>query len=185
MVREPGPTEVAMAVDALVTYMNDHLAGSRSALDLLEALIESTSDAKTREFLDAVRAEIAADRDVLEQLIRRVGSGPSVVREVGGWIAEKIARLKLVIDDPSNGPLRHFEALELLALGIQGKSALWRALSIVAQAVPELTGVNFGNLIRRAEDQYARVEDQRVAAARVALMSGRDVPATPQAAAKG
>jgi hypothetical protein len=185
MVREPGPTEVAMAVDALVTYMNDHLAGSRSALDLLEALIKSTSDAKTREFLDVVRAEIAADRDVLEQLIRRVGSGPSVVREVGGWIAEKIARLKLVIDDPSNGPLRRFEALELLALGIQGKSALWRALSLAAPAVPELTGVNFGNLIRRAEDQYARVEDQRVAAARVALMTGRDVPAAPHAASKG
>ena len=173
-----------MDADPLVIYMNDHLAGSRSALDLLEGLIKSTNDAKTREFLDAVRAEIAADRDVLEQLIRRVSDGPSVVREVGGWIAEKLARLKLAIDDPSNGALRRLEALEILALGIQGKSALWRALSMVAHAVPELAGVNFGNLIRRAEEQYARVEDQRAAAARVALMSGRDVPATPQSALK-
>jgi hypothetical protein len=165
-----------MATDPLVTYLNDHLAGSRSALQLLEHLIESTSDPGTHELLVEVRAEIAADRHVLEDLIRRAGGAPSVVRDVGGWIAEKLARLKLAIDDPSNAPLRRLEALEILALGIEGKRVLWRALSAVAPSIPGLADVNFGDLIRRAAEQQARVEAQRIEAARVAFLSGRIFP---------
>jgi hypothetical protein len=167
-----------MATDSLVIYMNDHLAGSRSALQLLDHLIDSTHDAGTRELLDGVRADIAADRDVLEDLIGRVSGAPSVLREVAGWITERLARVKLAFDDPSNGPLRRLEALEILALGIMGKSALWRALSLVAPTVPALVGVNFGDLVLRAVEQHARVEAQRVQAAREALLSERDVSAT-------
>ena len=76
-----------MATEPLVVYLNDHLAGSRSALQLLEGFIESTRDAAMRTFLEELRAEIAADRDVLEDIIRRVSGAPSVVREVGGVVA--------------------------------------------------------------------------------------------------
>ena len=155
--------------DALVTYLNDHLAGSRSALQLLDGLIESSREGRTRQFFDSLRAEIAADRDVLENLIHRVGGSPSAVRDVGGWFAEKFARLKLAIDDPSDGPLRRLEMLEILALGIEGKRSLWRALMTIAPRVPELAGVNFGDLDRRAASQHARVEAQRIAATRTAL----------------
>jgi len=172
-----------MATDPLVTYMNNHLAGSRSALQLLEHLIESTSNPSTHELLVEVRAEIAADRRVLEDLIRRAGGAPSIVRDVGGWIAERVARLKLAIDDPSNGPLRRLEALEVLALGIEGKRVLWRALSAVAASVRGLADVNFGDLIRRAAEQQARVEAQRIEAARVAFLR-KDVSAAPDLSAK-
>jgi hypothetical protein len=169
-----------MATDPLVTYMNDHLAGSRTALQLLDDVIKSTSDGEMREFLDEVHTEIAQDRDVLENLIRRVGGAPSGVRDLGGWVAEKLSWLKLALDDPSNGPLRRLEALEILALGIQGKSGLWRALAMAAPDLPALAGVNFGDLVRRATEQHARVEARRIEAARVAFMRPRDVSATSQ-----
>jgi hypothetical protein len=167
-----------MATNPLVIYLNDHLAGSRAALQLLDDMIESTRDTEDRAFLSALRAEIAADRDVLEDIIRRVSGAPSVVREMGGWIAEKLAQLKLIVDDPSNGPLRRLEALEILALGIEGKGSLWRALSLVAPSVPELAGVKFGDLVRRAAEQYARVEAKRIEAVHAAF-TRRDVSATP------
>lgn len=173
-----------MATDPLLIYMNDHLAGSRSAMQLLDDVITSITDARTREVLDAVRTEIVEDRDVLEDLIRRVGGAPSVLRDVGGWITEKLTWLKLAIDDPSNGPLRRLEALEILALGIQGKGGLWRVLSMVAPNVPALADVNLDNLIRRAAEQYARVEAQRIEAARAVLMHQRNVSATSQSVAK-
>jgi len=159
-----------MATDALLIYMNDHLAGSRTAIELLEQMVDSTSETEAREFLERLHTEIVQDRDVLEKLISRAGGRPSVVRDAGGWIAEKFARLKLAIDDPSDGPLRRLEALEILALGIQGKASLWRALSTVAPAVPALAGVNFADLGQRAAAQYARVEAGRIEAAQAAFM---------------
>jgi hypothetical protein len=165
-----------MAADSLITYMNDHLAGARSALELLEPLIESTTDAPARQSLEAVRAEIVADRHVLEDLIRVAGGTISVVREMSGWIAEKFGRLKLVIDDPSNGPFRRFEALEVLALGIQGKSALWQALKAVAPDIQPLAAINFDDLIRRASEQHRAIEAQRLDTARMAF-AARQNPA--------
>jgi hypothetical protein len=170
-----------VATDPFAVYLNDHFAGARAALQLLDRLIESSAVAGSRERLTALRDDIAEDREVLEDVIRRVTGGPSSVREAGGWIAEKLSQLKLVIDDPSNGPLRRFEAMEVLALGILGKAALWRALSVVAPGVPELAGLNFGDLLRRAEDQHARAETQRIEAACVALMARREVSAAPPA----
>jgi hypothetical protein len=170
-----------VATDPFAVYLNDHLAGARAALQLLDRLVESTSVAGVREQLTALHDDIAEDRDVLEDISRRVADGPSAVREAGGWIAEKLSQLKLVIDDPSNGPLRRFEALEVLALGILGKAALWRALSAVAAEVPALAGVDFDDLRRRAEDQHARAEKHRLAAARSALITAREASATPSA----
>ena len=162
-----------MAADALVIYLNDHLGGSRAGMQLIENLVESTREPGVRASLAGVRDEIVADRDVLEGIIRKVSGAPSIVREIGGWIGEKAAQLKLRMDDPAGGELRRFEALELMSLGIEGKSSLWRALAVIAPSVPELADIDFGNLVRRAAEQRERVESLRTEAAREAFMPRR------------
>ena len=162
-----------MAADALVIYLNDHLGGSRAGMQLIENLVESTREPGVRASLAGVRDEIVADRDVLENIIRKVSGDPSIVREIGGWIGEKAAQLKLRMDDPAGGELRRFEALELMSLGIEGKSSLWRALAVIAPSVPELADIDFGNLVRRAAEQRERVESLRTEAAREAFMPRR------------
>ena len=52
------------------------------------------------------------------------------VKEWGAWLAEKVSRLKLKHGEADG--LGTFEALEFLVVGIHGKWALWRALSVVA-----------------------------------------------------
>jgi hypothetical protein len=52
----------------------------------------------------------------------------SRVRKAGSWIAEGVAEVKLDVDDDPQGPLRRLERLETLAIGIDGKVALWQAL---------------------------------------------------------
>lgn len=52
----------------------------------------------------------------------------SVPHQAMAWLTEKIARLKLMVDDAGNGAFRSFEALELLRLGIEGKRLLWQTL---------------------------------------------------------
>jgi hypothetical protein len=160
-----------MQTEPLVTYLNDHIGGSRSALQLLDHLVDNAGDEPaTREFLTSLRADIAADRETLEQLIHRVGGRPSAVRDVGGWIAEKVARLKLAVEDPGGEGLKWLESFEILALGILGKRALWRALIVVAPQTLELRDFDLPGLEQRAEEQYARVEARRLEAARRALL---------------
>jgi hypothetical protein len=47
---------------------------------------------------------------------------------VSGWLADKLAQLKLRMDDKAAGSLRLLETVEIIGLGIDGKKALWRAL---------------------------------------------------------
>jgi hypothetical protein len=149
--------------------MNDHVAGSRTALELLDYLIGADRDAEARAFFTTLRADIDADRQTLDDIIVRLGGTRSPIREAGGWFADRMTRLKLMLDDPRGGGLRHLEALELLALGILGKRSLWRSLETVKAQIPALRDVDFGALQARAEDQYARAEARRLNTAPTAL----------------
>ncbi len=158
--KTPGP---------LATYLNDHLAGSTAALQLLDHLVETAGTPAERQFFTTIRAEVADDRATLEDLTRRIGDGPSTLRHIGGWLAEKASRLKLMLDDPSGHTLKELEALEMLTLGIHGKRGLWRALGEVSTVVPALAVVDLLRLEERADDQHARVEARRLDAARRVL----------------
>jgi hypothetical protein len=95
--------------------------------------------------------------------------GTSRVQQTAAWIAAKLAELKLRLEDSNDGPLRLLESLEAVALGIDGKSALWRALEAAAEFAPELQEIDYNRLKRRAEKQRERAEKLRVLAAKAAL----------------
>jgi hypothetical protein len=157
-----------MSSTILKTYLNDHLAGSVVALELLEHLITLRPGADGESFT-TLRAEIEEDQRILQQILERLGGTESRVRKTAAWLTEKLGRAKLRFDDPGSGELRVLEALETLGLGIQGKLALWRALATVAGTVPELGPLDFPKLERRAIDQFERVDRLRLKAARTAL----------------
>ncbi|MGH7631918.1 MAG: hypothetical protein ACREOF_21495 [Gemmatimonadales bacterium] len=158
-----------MSATELTAYLNDHLAGSVAALELLDDLVGHSAEPDDRGYFTQLRSDIAADQDVLRGLLSEIGSGESPIRKAAGWLAEKVARLKLRWDDPQDAGFRRFEALEALALGIQGKLGLWRALSAIAPALPALQRLELATLERRAETQHAAVETRRVAAATAAF----------------
>lgn len=151
--------------DVLSTYLTDHLAGAEAALGLLDRL---GSDPRDELDPQALQREIEADRDVLAGVLEALGSGPSGLKRAAGWVAEKLARPKLPLDEP----LGRFEALELLSLGILGKRALWRALATCADADGRLARFDLTDLAARAEAQHAAVERARLAWARRAFTGG-------------
>jgi hypothetical protein len=158
-----------MSVSSLLTYLNDHAAGSRSALQLLDYLIDAHTDVDSRTFFTSLRADVAADRQMLDSTIAKLGGSVSTLREAGGWVADRVTRLKLALDDPKASGLRDLEALELLALGILGKRSLWRALEAVQPQIAALRDLDLPTLQRRADDQYALVEARRLTTAPGAL----------------
>jgi hypothetical protein len=158
-----------MANANLATYLNDHLAGSTGAIDLIEHVLAVEEGASIRPFLAELHADVLADRQQLEALMEQLAIDKSRSRQAMAWITEKVARVKLRLDDPRDGALQLLESLEAIAIGIAGKQALWQALQAAVERAPELQGPDYEQLVRRAEEQHRRVEAARLQAATAAF----------------
>jgi hypothetical protein len=158
-----------MANDHLATYLNDHLAGAIGALELLEHMERAHAGTPVARALSELRVEIEADRGTLESLMERLQVTESRPRKATAWLAERLAWLKLRLDDPDEGAFRLFESLEAVSLGIEGKLALWRALAAVAPAMPDVIDLDYETLMQRATEQRGRAEVLRLGAAEAAL----------------
>jgi uncharacterized protein YukE len=104
--------------ERLHIYLNDHLAGSVAAIELLEKVIEHHSEDRFGKIFRDWRGDIQADQETLRDLIRKLGAEESAIRKAGAWVAEKFSRIKIGDVDDSASLL---QALEALALGITGK----------------------------------------------------------------
>ena len=154
----------------LVTYLNDHLAGSVSALELLDHLIKSHADEPLAKFLQELRADIEADQNVLKKIVQRFNANESAIRKAGAWLVEKIARIKLAAAGQKKWQIGLVQALEVLVLGVTGKQLLWRALNAAIGSSPLLRGIDLTKLEERAIEQIERLETQRLEVAREVLL---------------
>ena len=158
-----------MCMNALATYLNDHLAGSVAAIELLDHLINEQSAQRLEKFLVELRDDINSDQEVLHDLIQKLDLGESAVRKAGAWIAEKLGEMKVLLGGNEIGGLGLLQALEVLALGICGKELLWRGLQTVEANVSQLQGIDLERLEQRAREQFERVEKERLHLAREAF----------------
>jgi hypothetical protein len=145
--------------EALRTYLQDHVAGAQHAVQLLEALNELYAATSMGHFAVNLLQRVEQDLAVLKRLATNAGAEGFELKEVAGWLGDKLGRMKLA---PLGKRFNTFEALEFLSLGILGKRALWKALMSVASEHPELHDTDFATLIERAEAQYAETEEMRL-----------------------
>jgi hypothetical protein len=155
-----------MATEPIIVYLDDHLAGSATAIQILETLRDDTG---LGAWSVALLKEIEADRRVLSDLRLRIDQTPNPLKEAIGWLAGALGRVKL--HQQVSGPVGKLEALEALAVGIQGKLALWKALEVSADS--RLSGVDLEQLRGRALAQYGEVEARRLEVVRAVLAPPR------------
>ncbi len=160
--------------DPLAIYLHDHLAGSHFAVELLESLTDQYSGEELGGFAGGILAEIKEDQQVLEGLIGHVAVRHFDLKSAAAWLGEKVSRVKL--GRGGTAEIGTFEALELLALGIQGKLALWRVMQVIAEVDSRVRGNNFAQLAARAENQFRQVEEYRLKIARNAFTLVQDKP---------
>lgn len=154
----------------LLIYLNDHLAGSVLALELIERCRKDNPDGPLGEFLPRLSADIREDQDVVKELLDRLGSGEAHAKKAVAWLGEKAMRLKPQGEPFTYSDLDRLEDLEILVLGIRGKLALWTVLAEIAPADERLQGIDYDLLCKRAVDQHDQVEQFRREAARRAFM---------------
>ena len=151
-----------MATEPIIAYLDDHLAGSATAIQILEVLRDDT---ELGAWSSALLREIEADRRVLTDVRLRIDRTPNPLKDAIGWFAGALGRVKL--HQQVSGAVGKLEALEALAVGIQGKLALWKALEVAAD--PRLSGVDFEQLRGRALAQHGEVEARRLEVVRAVL----------------
>jgi hypothetical protein len=151
----------------LAVYLQDHLAGSAAAVEILGSLRDEHEGDPLGLLASHILVEVERDRATLETLIQRVGGGSSILKDTTAWLGAKLGRFKL--GGALSEHLGVLEALEIVALGILGKRALWEALRALGGADARLRELDLAHLIERAASQHARVEAQRLEAARRAL----------------
>jgi hypothetical protein len=151
----------------LATYLNDHLAGSTIGVELSRRSAGSNKGSRYGAVLKELSEEIAQDRDTLTNLMANVGVGRDRLKVAAAWGGEKIGRLKPNGHLTSYSPLSRLEELEILALGVEGKLAMWRALRDVHG--PSFGGADLEHLIERATRQRQALDELHRDARREAL----------------
>jgi len=151
----------------LDSYLNDHLAGSISALEVIDHWAEAHKGGSLGSFFVQIETEIKADQETLRGIMRILGVEESKMRKAGAWAAEKLGRARLIIAGDEPGSLGLVLTLEGLIMGVTGKKLLWASLAAVK--LPALNTYNFEQLQRRAEQQIERIEAERMSAVRQAF----------------
>ena len=146
----------------LDSYLNDHLAGSISALEIIDHWAEAHKGEPLGSFFVQTEKEIKADQQTFRDIMRTLRVKESNVRKAGAWAAEKVGRARLIIAGNEPGSLGLVLTLEGLIMGITGKKLMWAALA--AAKLPPLNTYNFERLQRRAEQQIERLEAERISA---------------------
>jgi hypothetical protein len=153
----------------LSIYLNDHLAGATLGLELARRAARENEGSPLGTFLQNVLfPEIEQDRETLQQLMAKLGTGRSRPKVAAAWTAEKVGRLKPNGELWRYSPLSRLLELEGLAAGIEAKRALW-ATMIEAGDDGTIDGFDFQALVERAARQRSRLEEHRLSAAADAL----------------
>jgi hypothetical protein len=82
-----------MSDDALETYLNDHLAGSVSAIQMLERAVDDHAGTPLGMQLADLLAAIRAAQDELRSVMQRLGYAESPVKKAGAWQAQHSGRV--------------------------------------------------------------------------------------------
>lgn len=158
-----------MPTDALRRYLQDHLAGSVAALQLMETLADHERGLPLEQKLRGLHYEVTEEQERLKAILARLESEESSLKRAAAWLTEKLHRGRLALAERVDPAFARLEGLESLALGLQGKLALYRALEHAVPGEPRLGGYPFAALQARTLIQHAMVEQERIAAARAAF----------------
>lgn len=162
-----------MDTKLLGIYLNDHLAGSVTGVEMARRAARANEGSDLGRFLRSLVADIEADRDALKGLMDDLGVRRDPLKQAGAWTLEKVGRLKPNGQLTGRSPLSRLIELESLALGITGKLALWRSLRAVAEGEPRLDGAALERLAERAREQQQQVEERRTAVSAEVFASDR------------
>ncbi len=146
---------------SLVTYLQEHLAGSDVAFAVVHRLRATHQGSEDGKLFDYLCKEIDEDRGLVRRLLESLGASTHSIKRVASHVS---AALATAAAGGAPGELSLLRTLEALAIGIQGKRSMWRALQrIDDESLPANT--TFVDLEAKAVRQWEAIEERRLALA--------------------
>jgi len=159
--------------DLFGIYLNDHLAGATLGTELAGRAAAAAGGSAAAGELRRIAAEVAQDRATLLQIMATLGIPVRRYKVYAAWIGEKAGRLKFNGHLTSRSPLSSLLELEMLQLGVEGKTAGWRTLRVLAGRDSRLDPGQLDGLIERAQRQSEVLEGLRAQAAADVIVANR------------
>ena len=151
---------------ALATYLREHLSGSDAAIRVVERLRRTHAGTGEGRLFAALFVDFQNERDVVRAALGELGastlSAKRMMAGAGGVFLATAA-------SSERGSLAFFRTLEGLAIGVQGKRLLWRAMQALEPPFLEISRSRLRELEARAVRQWDAIDERRRAWARSTL----------------
>jgi hypothetical protein len=142
---------------SLVDYLRDHLGGADTAIHVVRRLAAAHEGAEDGPLFRQLAEDFEQDRAAVRALLARLGASARSPKRVAGRASAAILGLAA---GGRPGQLSLLLTLEAIAIGIQGKRCLWRALQTLS-TTPAGDPINPWKLEARAIRQWEAVEERR------------------------
>lgn len=153
--RRPGPMRQRQA---LIAYLRDHLSGADVALRVVHRLGSTHRGTEDGALFRRLSQEFEEDRSVVRTLLTQLGASPRSLKRAAGFASGTALSLTA---GGQPGDLALLRTLEGLAVGVQGKRCLWRALQHLRALPSTVGGMNFVELEAKAVRQWEAIEERR------------------------
>jgi hypothetical protein len=142
---------------SLVAYLRDHLAGADAAIHVVRGLAATHEDTPDGRLFRQLAEEFEQDRATVRALLAHLGGSARSPKRVAGRASAALLRFAA---GGRPGQLSLLRTLEALAIGIQGKRCMWRALQTL-DTVRSTAQINAVELEAKAVRQWEAVEERR------------------------
>lgn len=163
----------AVSRAALAAYLHNHLAGADAATEVVERLQRTCAGRPEERLFESLQPRFRHEKQVVERLLSELDESTGSAKRAVGSLAGKA--LRAIADDGADG-VSLFQALEGLAIGVQGKRCMWRAL----QAAKPSMGRELRFLAMDAVRQWEEIENLRLALASQIFRPRSEWAVTPE-----
>lgn len=146
--------------EALVAYLHDHLGGAEAAIQVVDQLRRTSVTAHERQFFGWLHHELARDRDVAASVLEALGASLRSTKRLTGEASGSILKF---LAGGRPGELALFRTFEALAIAVQGKRCLWRALQALPPGLVVPGAPSWPALESAARQQWEAIEARRQA----------------------
>jgi Protein of unknown function (DUF3618) len=143
---------------ALIAYLRDHLSGADMAIQVVHRLDSTHEGTEDGTLFRRLSRELEEDRSIVRTLLTRLGASDRSIKRAAGHASG--AALSVAAGGQP-GDLSLLRTLEALAIGVQGKRCLWRALQSLRTVPSTVHGMNFVELEAKAVRQWEAIEERR------------------------
>ena len=153
--RQSAPTRQRRA---LIAYLRDHLGGADMAIRVVHRLGSTNRGTEDGPLFRRLSKEFEEDHSVVRTLLTHLGASGRSIKRAAGFASGAVLSVPA---GGEPGDLALLRTLEALAIGVQGKRCMWRALQSLRIGPSTVDGMDFVELEAKAVRQWEAIEECR------------------------